>query len=113
MYKKIGDLMYQKKNLEETVQFCKARNTIISGTSEDELVKEFLQEVEKKSGGLATSDLDKHVGTMNVAFNSFYVIDPFFPNQQTLPMEPGVEPGTHVINFFVRLGRKPLSATGE
>lgn len=113
MYKKIGDLMYENENLEETVQFCKVRNAIIFDTPDDKLVNKFLQQVEENSGGLTSSDLDKHVGTMRVAYNSYYVIDPFIPNQLTLPMEPGIEPGTHVINFFVRMGRKPLSSTGE
>ena len=108
MYKKIGDLMYQKENLEETIRYCKAHNAIIQNTSENELVHEFLKRVEENSGGLTSDDLNNNLATMNVAFNSFYIIDPYFPKLQTLPLEEGEKLGTHVINFFVRLGRKPV-----
>lgn len=62
---------------------------------------------------MRTASLNQHAGIMEVAFNAFYVIDTFDAKRATVPMESGVTPGTHNINFFVRLGRKPVGTTGE
>jgi len=109
MWKKIGDLMYEERNLQETIAYCKAHNSVIHDTDDEALTDEFFKRVLKRTGGFNSIDLDPHVGSMDTAFNAFFVIDPFDSKRASVPMEKGVEPGTHVINFFVRMGRKTVA----
>lgn len=109
MWKRIGDLMYEEKNLQETIAYCKAHNSVIHDADDKALTDEFFKRVARRTGGFTSIELAPHVGSMDTAFNAFFVIDPFDKQRASVPMEQGAEPGTHVINFFVRMGRKPVA----
>jgi hypothetical protein len=110
MYQKIGDLMYEVKNLDATISYCKAHNEIIKDVPASDLVTQFFDRVARNTEGFATANLEQHAGIMDSAFNAFYVIDTFQAGRGAARMEPGVLQGTHVINFFVRPGRTRIDA---
>lgn len=108
---RIGDLMYEQENLINTVRHCKLYNSMIRDIPEQQLVEMFLERVKALASGFESDHLVQHVGSMHPAFNSFFVIDPAAPGNY--PTQPGVEAGSHVVNFFVRLGRKPALRVAE
>jgi len=108
MYQKIGDLMYQVENVEATLAYCSDHNVVLQNYPAGSLKDEFFKRVMERAGGLGTDELSTMEGKMETAFNAFYVIDLLDAANANLPMAPGVTHGSHVINFFVRLGRQPV-----
>lgn len=112
VYRKTGDLMYDENNLDETIAYCKTHNAIFRDRPDAEIFDEVFKRVAQKTSGLATANLDEHAGIMDSALNAFFVVDSY-DSRLKVPIEVGVERGTHVVNFFVRLGRKPVPSTDD
>lgn len=112
-YQRIDDVMFEVGNLEETADYCAKYNDILRGlasTSSPAVV--LLDKVKQNTGGFTTAQLNAHLkklvhlGELERAYNAWYTIEPFYPKQQSIPLPPGVLPGTHTVNFFVRMGRE-------
>jgi hypothetical protein len=99
------DLMYDIVNIAETIRYCKAHNIILRDKSDTEVFEEFFVRVSNTTKGFREANLAPFEGEMNHLFNAFYVIDRL--GEGHFPTENGKPPGSHLVNFFVRLGRRP------
>lgn len=98
------DLIYDKANLAETIRYCKAHNVILRDLAVEDVEKAFWEQLAKKTGGFGSASLISLQGQMEPVFNAWFFIDPLIGSY---PIEDGAVPGSHVVNFFVRMGRKP------
>lgn len=100
------DLMYEEENLEETIRYCRARNRLLRDLELAEIEKKFWHGIEMTVGELVTDNLLKSQGRMEPIYNAWFVIDQASEEFQ-VPMDIWQRPASHMINFFVRMGRRP------
>lgn len=106
MWTQKEDLMFDENNLNETIRYCRTHNAILREDTDSEIEEKFWARVfEATAGGLKTSNLLSLEGKMEPIYNAWFIIDP--APRGYYPIEGDLSPGSHVINFFVRLGRKP------
>ena len=98
--------MYEKENLQETIRYCRAHNRILRDLDAEEITRRIWSIVEETVGGLFEEDLVKFGSQMMPVFNAWFVIDRT-PDGLQVPLEERGERVSHMINFFVRLGRRP------
>jgi hypothetical protein len=99
----IGDLQYELANLEETIRYCQARNSIIRDLSKKKIEEQFWEAIQKSVGSLSATDLAKVENKFMQVLNAWFIID----RNNALPAVGGSKTATHNVNFFVRPGRKP------
>ncbi len=106
MYQEKGDLNYQVENLVETLRYCRPRNGFLINKSNAEIADLLWDAVRETVGDLAAPNLDRAAGQMHQALNAFFVVDRLDQNL-AIPLAKLAQRQSHVINFFVRPGRKP------
>ncbi len=106
MYQEKGDLNYQVENLVETLRYCRPRNGFLINKSNAEIADLLWDALREVVGDLTAPNLDLVAGQMHQALNAFFVVDRLDQNL-AIPLAKLVRRQSHVINFFVRPGRKP------
>lgn len=101
--KRKQDLMYSSQNLDETVTYCKYHNPQLLHRNTEALHDDFWSEISRKVGGLYSHQLEGQTGRLLLAYNAWFVIDTYTPQFHEREWA-----GPYMINFFVRLGRRPL-----
>ena len=113
MYQEKGDLNYQVENRGETLRYCRPRNGFLINKSNAEIADLLWDAVRETVGDLAAPNLDRAAGQMHQALNAFFVIDRLDQNL-AIPLAKLAQCQSHVVNFFVRPGRKPaLTSVNE
>lgn len=106
MYQEKGDLNYQVENLVETLRYCRPRNGFLINKNNAEIADLLWDAVRETVGNLTAPNLDRAAGQMHQALNAFFVVDRLDQNL-AIPLARVAQRQSHVINFFVRPGRKP------
>jgi hypothetical protein len=104
------DLVYDKANLAETIRYCKAHNVLLRDLTVEDVETAFWEQIAKKTGGFGSASLILLQGQMEPVFNAWFYIDRLLGSH---PINSDAVPGTHVVNFFVRMGRKPAMGIVE
>ena len=92
------DITCYKTNLMETIRYCKNHNVILVNKSDEEIEDMFWENIRIITGSFQSADLTSIEKQFNPVFNAWFMVDPV-----------SIEGGSHVINFFVRLGRDEVS----
>jgi len=101
------DLMYDKNNLKETIRYCRTHNGVLQARDELEVEEKFWKQVLKITGGMQTENLLPREGMIEPIYNAWLIIDAA-PKGHYLIENDDSKGCSHMINFFVRLGRKPV-----
>jgi hypothetical protein len=106
MWSVIGELMYEIANLQETIRYCRSYNRILRDLAPDEIESRFWNSVEETVGSFRGQNLFMFEDRMIPVFNAWFVVN-LIPDELQVPLEEGCARTSHMINFFVRMGRQP------
>ena len=101
-------VLYEIKNIDETIAYCMKTNGFLSGKSFDAVKLSFLENVQTSFDKAVNQNNKSFFGSQQQVFGAFYHID----FDQLLVLEVDGKkygPGFYNLNFFVRLGREAVN----